>query len=120
MSEIQAHPETIQRSIVTLSFDQGCISEVSNLLGVESSLAPFRLPGGEVHQMTIATGADPPIVMLTLWPTIRRVDAISASSTVVFTDVQSVDLVEGVEVLFRRSSKEFLIITLAGKIIVRA
>jgi len=40
--------------------------------------------------------------------------------TVVFTDVATVDLVEGVEVQFRRGNRDYLIITRAGKIIVRA
>jgi hypothetical protein len=34
--------------------------------------------------------------------------------------VTSVDLVEGVEVLFRRGGGEYLIVTVAGKVIVRA
>ncbi len=113
MGDEEHKSEVVQRSIVTLPFDPECVPSVANLLGVESSLAPFQLPGGEVYQLTIAGGLDPNALTLTLWPTIRRVDAISASATVVFTNVESVDLVEGVEVLFRRSSKEFLIITLA-------
>ena len=59
-------------------------------------------------------------MLLTLWPTIRRIDAISQSATVVFTNVTLVELVEGVEVLFRRGSGEYLIVTIGGKVIVRA
>jgi hypothetical protein len=70
--------------------------------------------------MTIPRSERPPAVLLTLWPTIKRVDVISASATVVFTKVATVDLVEGVEVLFRRNSREYLIVTVAGKVIVRA
>jgi hypothetical protein len=39
---------------------------------------------------------------------------------VVFTDVQTVDLVGTVEVQFRRSNQEMLIIARGGKVIVRA
>jgi hypothetical protein len=109
-----------QRSIVKLPFDQRAVPEIAHLLGVATSLAPFQLPGGEVHQLTLHPPDTPPTVLLTLWPSIKRVDAISASATIVFTRVATVDLVEGVEVIFRRSSSEYLILTVAGKVIVRA
>ena len=109
-----------QRSIIKLPFDQRAIPHIAQLLGATPTLAPFQLPGGEVHQLTLQQAEAPPTVLLTLWPTIRRVDAISQSATVVFTDVTSVDLVEGVEVLFRRGGGEYLIVTVAGKVIVRA
>ncbi|MCC6674370.1 MAG: hypothetical protein IT339_04175, partial [Thermomicrobiales bacterium] len=50
----------------------------------------------------------------------HRVDAISPSAAVVFTDVRTVDLVDGVEVQFRRSNREMLIVARIGKVIVRA
>ena len=109
-----------RRSIITLPFDQRAIPEIALLLEATATLAPFQLPGGEVHQLTVQRAEAPPTVLLTLWPTIRRVDAISQSATVVFTNVTSVDLVEGVEVLFRRGGGEYLIVTVAGKVIVRA
>lgn len=90
------------------------------LLGAEVVPAPFQLPGGEVHQITVQPDEGRPALMLTLWPSIRRVDAIGPGVAAVFTNVATVELVEGVEVLFRRSSKEFLIVTCAGKVIVRA
>ena len=120
MDDREHKSEIVRRSIVTLPFKLRCVAAVATLLGVESNPAPFQLPDGEVHQLAIPMGGDSQVVTLTLWPTIQRVDAISASAAVVFTNVVSVDLVEGVEVLFRRSSKEFLIITVAGKVIVRS
>jgi len=45
---------------------------------------------------------------------------ISASAAIVFTDVRTVDLVDGVEVQFRRSNREMLIVARIGKVIVRA
>ena len=109
-----------QRRISKLPFDQRAVGEIAALLGATPTLAPFQLPGGEVHQLTVQRDEAPPSVMLTLWPTIRRVDAISQSSTVVFTNVAGVEFVEGVEVLFRRGSGEYLIVTVGGKVIVRA
>jgi hypothetical protein len=120
MDEHDPALEYPQRSIVKLPFDQRAVPEIARLLGVATSLAPFQLPGGEVHQLTLHPPDTPPTVLLTLWPSIKRVDAISASATIVFTRVATVDLVEGVEVLFRRSSSEYLIVTTTGKVIVRA
>jgi hypothetical protein len=120
MHDHDSRSEHPRRSIITRPFDQRSVAEVALLLGVTATLAPFQLPGGEVHQLTLQRDEEPPTGLLTLWPTIRRVDVISPSATVVFTKVATVDLVEGVEVLFRRNSREYLIIILAGKVIVRA
>lgn len=120
MDENAGQDRPPQRTIISLPFDQRSVPEIGRLLGLPVERAPFQLPGGEVHQITVARDGAPPSLMLTLWPTIHRVDAIGPAATVVFTHVLSVDLVEGVEVLFRRSSREYLIITMAGKIIVRA
>jgi hypothetical protein len=58
--------------------------------------------------------------MLTLWPGIRRIDVIAGPATIVFTDIRSVDLVPDVEVQFRRTNREMLIVARGGKVIVRA
>jgi len=51
---------------------------------------------------------------------LRRVDAISEHAVAVFTNVVTVELVEGVEALFRRESGEYLIVARGGKIMVRS
>ena len=58
--------------------------------------------------------------MLPLWPSLRRVDAVNGSVTVVFTEIATVDLVPDIEVQFRRASREYLIVARGGKVIVRA
>ena len=113
-------PAVVRRRIQHLRYDERVIPLVAELLGGVAGLADFRLPGAAVHQVTIPGENGAALVMLTLWPSIRRVDAIGPAATVVFTDVATVDLVEGVEVQFRRSNRDYLIITRAGKIIVRA
>lgn len=93
---------------------------MARALGGESRAAPFRLPSGAVHQVTVNDGNGRAAVMLTLWPAIARVDAVAPGVTVVATRVQGVEIVSGVEVLFRRESGEYLIVTLGGKVIVRS
>ena len=104
----------------TIAFDQEAVAIVAGVFGVVASLAPFQLPGGTVYQLTVDGANDRPAVLLTLWPTIRRLDVIGPAATVVFTRIARVEIVAGVEVLFRRESSEYLIVTTAGKVIVRS
>lgn len=83
-------------------------------------MASFRLPNADVWQIDVP-GPDAHIATtLTIWPSLCRVDARSPALTVVFTQVAAVDLVEGVEVLFRRANGDYLIVAIGGKVIVRA
>ena len=117
---------TIERSrnplIRTIPFDRDAIDPIADCLAVAATVAPFRLPSSTVWQLTVAAdhAPDRPVMMVTLWPGIRRVDVIAGPSTTVFTDVTTVDLVPGVEVQFRRGTRELLIVAAAGKVIVRA
>lgn len=101
-------------------FDVAAVELVAETLGVVAGTAPFRLPSGAVYQIVVPDKEGKPAVMLTLWPSIRRVDAIAPAATVVFTDVGTVDLVADVEVQFRRSNRDHLIVARGGKVIVRA
>ncbi|MFL5758655.1 MAG: hypothetical protein ACJ789_02895 [Thermomicrobiales bacterium] len=103
-----------------IPFDAQCVDLVAEVLGVSAQTAPFRMPNGAVYQVLVPDKDGRPATMLTIWPSIRRVDAISASSTVVFTDVTTIDLVEDVEVQFRRANRDYLIVARGGKVIVRA
>lgn len=109
-----------QNPITQLPFDERAVESIATALGTPTSRAPFQLPGSTVYQLTIENALGLPATMLTLWPGIGRVDAISPSSTIVFTDVRTVDLVGTVEVQFRRSNREVLIVARGGKVIVRA
>jgi len=113
-------PPVRENPITSLPFDDRAVEPISAALGAPISRAPFQLPGSTVYQLTIENAHGLPGTLLTLWPGIHRVDAISPSSTVVFTNVQTVDLVGTVEVQFRRSNRELLIIARGGKVIVRA
>jgi hypothetical protein len=101
-------------------FDAGCIDVVAETLAGVAAAAPFRLPSGAVYQITVPDKDGRPATLLTLWPSMRRIDAIAPAATVVFTDVATVDLVQDVEVQFRRANRDYLIIARGGKVIVRA
>lgn len=109
-----------QRRIHKLPLDEATLLLIAGLLGGALRLADFRLPDADVWQIGVPDSSGSTAVTLTLWPSIRRVDASSALLTVVFTEIAGVELVEGVEVLFRRSNGEYLIVPIGGKVIVRA
>ncbi len=114
-------PDAIRKSVITQhDFDQAVIEIVAQTLGSESRVAPFQLPGGTVYQLTIPNANGQAATLLTLWPSIHRVDAMSRSSAVVFTDVRTVVVVGEIEVQFRRGNRDYLIIARNGKVIVRA
>lgn len=108
-SALRAHP-----------FDDHLAAIVADAIGGAAGDAPFRLPGGAVYQVTVPDPDGRPTTLLTLWPTLRRVDVISSHATVVFTNVTLVETVGAIEVQFRRSTGELLIVARGGKVMVRA
>jgi hypothetical protein len=101
-------------------FRDDMVDAIAAALDAEATLAPFQLPGGKVYQVLVAGEAGRPAAMVTLWPSLRRVDAIGGGAAVVFTRVVSAQLVDGVEVLFRRETGEYLVVAKGGRVIVRA
>lgn len=122
MTEEGRRFEGLSRSprIETVRFAEPAVALISRLLGVEATTAPFRLPSSTVWQLTVPGAQGRPQAMVTLWPGIGRVDVVAGPATVVFTDIEVVDLVPEVEVQFRRRSREVLIVARGGKVIVRA
>ncbi len=104
----------------TIPYDARAVDLIAEALNVQAGLAPFRLPSAAVYQLLVPDGDERPAAMLTLWPSLRRVDAIASGATVVLTSVATVTLVAGIEVQFRRENREYVIVTRGGKIIVRA
>jgi hypothetical protein len=103
-----------------IPYNQEAIDIIAETLGVAAGRASFRLPNATVYQLEVPGEDGRPAAMVTLWPSIRRVDAIGPQVTAVFTDIVGVELVDEVEVIFRRRTNEMLIVTCGGKVIVRA
>ena len=114
--------EGLSRSdaIQTVRFNERAVEMIAAYLDVEATVAPFRMPDSTVWQLTVPGTDGRPRVMVTLWPSIRRVDVIAGPATVVFSDVAVVELVPEVEVQFRRGNRDLLVIARGGKVIVRA
>jgi len=120
LDEETGPPATASARIRRIPYDAEAVALIAETLGVPVQLAPFRLPGAAVYQLVVPGANERPAALLTLWPSLRRVDAVGGAATVVFTAVATVDLVANIEVQFRRDSREYLIVARGGKIIVRA
>lgn len=103
-----------------LPYREDLAETYAEAIGARLELAPFQLPGRRVFQFLVEGIEGRPAAMITLWPSLRRVDAIGAGAAVVFTRVASVQVVEDAELLFRRESGEYLVVAKGGKIVVRA
>jgi hypothetical protein len=103
-----------------IPYNAAAVEIIADTLGVRAGHASFRLPNAAVYQLVVPGNDDRPAAMLTLWPSIRRVDVIGPQVTAVITDIVGVELVDQVEVVFRRRTCEMLIVTIGGKIIIRA
>ena len=101
-------------------FRDDMVDAIAAALDAEVKLAPFQLPGGKVYQVLVEGDDARPSAMVTLWPSLRRVDAIGQGAAVVFTRVVSAQLVDGIEVLFRRETGEYLVVAKGGRVIVRS
>lgn len=108
------------RRLRTVAYDDAMVETIAEAIDARPSLAPFQLPGAAVYQFTLEGLEGRPSAMVTLWPSLRRVDAIGNGAAVVFTSITTVQLVDGVEVLFRRESGEYLVIAKGGRIVVRS
>jgi hypothetical protein len=101
-----------------IPFDQSAIAAICETLQTEPHPAAYAFQGIPVLQAVVAGHDGRESVTIVFWPDLHRVDASSLQATVVMTGVAVVDLVEGVEVLFRGQS-HYLVVALGGKIIVR-
>src|SRR5688572_16819371 len=84
-------PTSLRRSphIRSIANAANAVPPIAELLDCDVDTAPFRLPSATVWQMTVPGTQGRPVVMLTFWPGIRRVDVISGPATVVFTDIHT-------------------------------
>lgn len=103
-----------------IPYDAQAIDLIADALDIPVGLADFRLPGAAVYQLMVPGTDGRASAMLTLWPSIRRVDAIGGGATIVFTNVVTVNLVADIEVQFRRTNRDYLIVAIGGRLIVRA
>lgn len=107
-------------SVQRLPYTAEITEQIAETLNTAAERAPFQLPGATVWQLLVLGMNERPSALVTLWPSLRRVDVIAGPAAIVFTDVAVVDLVQDVEVQFRRGNNDYLIVARGGKVVVRA
>ena len=120
-------------SVRRVAFTVDELDAIAAELGQSVALAPFRVHGQQVYRVIVPVrfgaigpatpvdddpGETAPVTTLTLWPSLRRVDASNPWATAVATGIVAVDLVTGVEAIFRHPGGS-LTVTRNGRIMVR-
>lgn len=108
--------------------DPGAVEAIAQVLGAEAKRAPFQVPRGPrrldadeqgeaVYQLSLPSEESGGQVLITLWPTLGRVDVRLGNNYWVLKGVEAVDLYPGVEVLFRRNDPPaFLFVSVKGRV----
>lgn len=113
-----------------MTFDEASIDAIAGLLGGEARKAPFEVPrtpgpedrpeappGQPVYQVTMPSQEMGQDLLLTLWPSLGRVDVRLGKSYWALKGITSVELYPGVEVLFRREEPPaFLFVSVKGRV----
>jgi hypothetical protein len=114
--------------------DEPAVRAIADLLGSEVHTAPFEVPKlGRGHEGQPATESGPVFqvsirgqemgepLLLTLWPSLSRVDVRLGQSYWALRGITSVELYPGVEVLFRRDDPSaFLFVSVKGRVVLVA
>jgi len=112
------------------TFDETTVQAIAALLGAGARKAPFEVPrlppgaGGQpatekapVYQITLPSAELGQPLLLTLWPSLSRVDVRLGKSYWALRDITSVELYPGVEVLFRREEPPaMLFVSVKGRV----
>ena len=114
-----------------MTFDEDAVHAIAELLGAEARKAPFEVPKlppglegqpatdkpGPVFQMSVASQEMGGPLLLTLWPSLGRVDVRLGRSYWALRVITSVEIYPGVEVLFRRDDPSaFLFVSVKGRV----
>ncbi|MCS7276647.1 MAG: hypothetical protein NZ695_06510 [Dehalococcoidia bacterium] len=108
--------------------DPGAVEAIAEVLGAQAQQAPFQVPRGPrrlredeegepVCHLALESQESGGRLLVTLWPTLGRVDVRLGNNYWVLKGVEAVDLYPGVEVLFRRNDPPaFLFVSVKGRV----
>jgi hypothetical protein len=103
--------------MVGLSFEgitAACVDAIAQLFGVAAAVEPYTPDGTPVYALDLRGAADG--IRVILWPSLARVDVRRAGDhSWVLKNVGGVDVIEGVEVVFRPAEgRGFLFVSVNG------
>lgn len=96
------------------ALDDEAVYAIARLFDVEPAVEPYSPDGSPVYRLTLPGAADG--VTLVIWPSLGRVDVTSTGNHAwVLKGIGSVEVIEGVEVVFRPAGYEgFLFVSVNG------
>lgn len=96
------------------ALDEESVTAVAALFGVTPEVEPYTPDGGAVYRIEPAGAADG--IRIVAWPSLRRVDVTRTREHAwVMKDVATVEIIDGVEAVFRPGSFEgFLFVSVNG------
>jgi hypothetical protein len=101
---------------VTLPFAETVVAEIAALLCVPASVEPYRVRGAAVYRLALVNPSLGVEVAVILWPSLHRVDVRIGDCSMVYKEVSEVELIPGVEVIFRRHDAEgYLFVSVGGR-----
>jgi hypothetical protein len=100
----------------TLLFTEDAVVEIAALLGVPACVEPYRARDAAVYRIVLPNPSLGVEVVVILWPSLGRVDVRLGDCSMVYKGVTEVELIPGVEVIFRRPGDEgYLFISVGGR-----
>jgi hypothetical protein len=92
------------------------VDDIAAALGAAAEVAEFRVNGAAVHRLRVSP-PDKPAVLLTLWPSLARADALVGDYYAIFKGVDRVLLFPGQEAIFQRDwPRGFLLVSRDGRV----
>lgn len=100
----------------TLPFAAASVPAIAALLGVVARPEPYQTGGGAVYRLLLANAVLGREVVLVLWPSLARVDVRIGDCSIVYRGVATVELLPGVEVIFRRAQENgYCFVSVGGR-----
>ena len=100
----------------TLPFTEDGVPQIAALLGVPAVAEPYTVRGAPVFRLDVPNRVLGVTVSVLLWPALARVDVRIGDCSLVYKGVASVELLPGVEVIFRRAAGDgYLFISVGGR-----
>ena len=103
-------------TVPPLPYTADAVPKIAALLGVEATQEPYTVRGASVYRLSLLNPVLGAAVTLVLWPSLARVDVRLGDCSIVYRDVATVELVPGVEVIFRRTDVPgYLFVSIGGR-----
>lgn len=98
------------------------VPAIATLLGCQVETLPYQVAGEAVYELRLEAEALAAPLRLVLWPALHRVDAYLGAGIFVLTEIDEVQILPGVEVIFwrRAAPVAFMLVTTKGRLAMRA